>query len=82
MSTSVVVHYFAAARAATGVSEEHHVAGSVRELLAELGARHGERLASVLEVSSLLLDGQVSRSDTASLAGVKQVDVLPPFAGG
>ena len=82
MAESLVVRYFAAARAAAGVPKEELAAASVQELRTELAARHGDRLASVLAVSSLLLDGQVARADTVSLAGVRQVDVLPPFAGG
>lgn len=79
---SLVVRYFASARAAAGVPEEELSVGSVAELVEELSARHGDRLAAVLAVSSLLLDGQVARAGSASLAGVRQVDVLPPFAGG
>lgn len=78
----VTVRHFAAARAAAGVDHETAVAATVAELRSVLAARHGDQFARVLSASSLLLDGEVARDDHRSLAGVREVDVLPPFAGG
>lgn len=82
MSSVVRVRYFAAARAAAGSAEEELAAGSVAELVTEISERHGPRMASVLTMSSLLVDGQVSQDPSTTLDGVTEVDVLPPFAGG
>lgn len=52
-------------------------------MLAELSARHGERLAGVLARCSLLLDGeQMPRDGSRTLPADGELDVLPPFAGG
>ena len=76
------VRFYASARAAAGVPEEDVPAGTLEELLVDLSERHGDRLALVLKVSSLLLDG-VSCHDLSTVVGEEStVDVLPPFAGG
>lgn len=83
--TSVLVRYFAAARAAAGLSEERvdlEPAATVGDLKARLQALHGQDLTRVLAVCSLLVDGTAVREDAASLAEASGVDVLPPFAGG
>lgn len=82
------IHYFAAARAATGVSEETSEGfTTLGELLDDAAARHtgrtdsGLSLAHILERCTFLVDGQ--RAERAfELDGVQRVDVLPPFAGG
>jgi len=77
------IRYFAGAAEAAGVDEvEVDVAAlTVSGLLARLG-QDNARLAEVLRVSSLLADGVRQDDPDAVLAGVAQVDVLPPFAGG
>jgi molybdopterin synthase sulfur carrier subunit len=79
---SVLVRYFAGARAAAGLSEEPAEAASVGELIASLGAAHGERLARTLTACSFLVDGVAARDLAAPLPDQATVDVLPPFAGG
>ncbi|QQB07950.1 MoaD/ThiS family protein [Corynebacterium urealyticum] len=82
------IHYFAAARAATGVSEETSEGfDTLGELLDDAAARHtgrtdsGLSLADILERCTFLVDGQ--RAERAFvLDGAQRVDVLPPFAGG
>jgi molybdopterin converting factor small subunit len=76
----VTVRYWAGARAAAGLDEERLQATSVHELVAGLSQRSHE-LAGVLALSSLLIDGQVVRTD-AELADGQTLEVLPPFAGG
>ena len=80
----LTVRYWAAARAAAGVSEEQATGGAaISVLIGELSARHGERLAAVLTRCSFLLDGeQVHRGADRVLPADGVVDVLPPFAGG
>ena len=80
----LTVRYWAAARAAAGVAEEQASGGSaISALIAELSARHGDRLTAVLSRCSFLLDGeQVHRDGDRSLPADGILDVLPPFAGG
>ncbi|HEX7658930.1 MAG TPA: MoaD/ThiS family protein [Pseudonocardiaceae bacterium] len=84
-STVVRVRYFAAARSAAGVAEEDVEIGrqaSVQDVLAMLRDRHGERLATVLTVCSLLLNAVVVHDSGAAVPAGAELDVLPPFAGG
>ena len=76
------VRYFAAARAAAGVSEELVSAETLGSLRTTLAHAHGERLAAVLRVASFLVDGVVCRDADARLRPETTIDVLPPFAGG
>jgi len=81
----VTVRYFAAARAAAGVSEEvvDLPAGStVAQLLDQVANRHDERLSQVLQRSSLLLDATTVRNPLTVTGPGSTLDVLPPFAGG
>ena len=83
----VTVRYWAAARAAAGVAEEQVAAGTLAELLAEIGRRHGhrDRFHDVIGICSILVgDTPVGSMDPAgvSLAPGTHVEFLPPFAGG
>ncbi len=78
------IRYFAGAADAAGVSEETVDAEfevTVADLVEQLGSDR-ERLAKVLAVSTVLIDGQAARSRAEFVAPGAQVDVLPPFAGG
>lgn len=87
----VTVRYFAGARAAAGVGEEAYDAADAPDLAALLAAvlrargEAGAPLARVLDVCSLLVDGDpVGRRphDAVALRDCAVVEVLPPFAGG
>lgn len=87
--TGVTLRFWAAARAATGVSEERMpLAGpvSLAELVAAvLEAHPGERTASVIGVCSVLVDDQPVASLDPREVFVRpgaRVEFLPPFAGG
>ena len=85
VTTAVRVRYFAGARAAAGTSEETvqlPADARVRDLVAELGSRHGSGLTRVLTACSFLLDGVAVRDTSIPLADGSGIDVLPPFAGG
>ncbi len=85
MSTTVLVRYFAGARGAVGLSEETiamRADVTVRDLVTELGDKHGEKLTRVLTACSFLLDGVAVRDLSIALPDGSGVDVLPPFAGG
>jgi molybdopterin converting factor small subunit len=76
------VRYFAAARAAAGMSEETLPGETLAGLRAAMVQAHGERLAVVLGAASFLVDGVACRDPDAVLRAEGTVDVLPPFAGG
>ncbi|BDD81072.1 putative molybdenum cofactor biosynthesis protein D2 / thiamineS [Tsukamurella pulmonis] len=79
----MLIRYFAAARAAAGVSEERVPVpdgASVAEV-AELLAERRPALGAVLPRCSYLLD-EVAVRDVAAPASGAMLDVLPPFAGG
>ncbi|MCW2839711.1 MAG: molybdopterin synthase sulfur carrier subunit [Aeromicrobium sp.] len=87
VTLSVTVHYWAAARAAAGIAEEHVVASTLAELLAEISRRHRDRdrFDDVIGICSILVgDTPVGAKDPAdvSLAPGVSVEFLPPFAGG
>lgn len=85
MTTTVLVRYFASARAASGVEEEKvqlPLGASVSEALGVLCERHPEKLPRVLESASFLLDGVAVRDRSRPVPDGAELDVLPPFAGG
>ncbi len=81
----IIVRYFAAARAAAGVGEEQRDARTLDAVLAAAVAQYGERLGTVLEVCSFLVDGDPvgarPHADVRLTDGAV-VDCLPPYAGG
>ena len=82
---TVLVRYFASARAASGLEQETlqlPSGASVLQALTVLRERHPERLPRVLDAASFLLDGIAVRDTSRSLPDGAELDVLPPFAGG
>ncbi|WP_063749396.1 MoaD/ThiS family protein [Amycolatopsis vancoresmycina] len=82
---TIVVRYFAAARAAAGLEEEKvHLpdGATVADAVAELRRRHPEGLPRILDAVSYLLDGIAVRDQGRLLTDGAELDVLPPFAGG
>jgi sulfur-carrier protein len=83
--TTVLVRYFASARAASGVEQEVlrlPVGASVHEALGALRERHPDTLPRILEAASFLVDGIAVRDRSRPLADGAELDILPPFAGG
>ncbi|MDQ3404453.1 MAG: MoaD/ThiS family protein [Actinomycetota bacterium] len=83
--TTIVVRYFAGARAAAGVPEEKvalPAGATVHDALTVIAERHGGELSRVLRASSFLVDGVAVRDRSIPLSGGSDLDVLPPFAGG
>jgi sulfur-carrier protein len=78
----VTVRYFAAARAAAGVSEEKAAAPTLAALRRSLVATRGSGLERVLGSASFLVDGLAWHDAEAPLPPGSTVDILPPFAGG
>jgi sulfur-carrier protein len=79
--TTVLVRFWAGARAAAGVDEQR-LGGvtTVRDLLQRLSGAH-PRLEPVLPVCSVLVEGRASTGDDPVPPGAV-VEILPPFAGG
>ncbi|GAA1047455.1 MoaD/ThiS family protein [Rothia amarae] len=90
----ITVHFFAAARAAAGQSNQSIIPAeissdqpTVGEIVAYLGNTHSGRtpsgmsLGQVLEQCSFLVNGARADLDVKVPDGVR-LDVLPPFAGG
>lgn len=85
---TVLVRYWAGARAAAGVAEERFPApATLTDLLERVVARHLDRprLKDVVSVCSVLVgDRPVGTADPATvvLRPGDTVELLPPFAGG
>lgn len=82
---TIVVRYFAAARAAAGTEEEKvqlTEGALVADAVAELRRLHPDGLPRVLDAVSYLLDGVAVRDLSRPLTDGAELDVLPPFAGG
>lgn len=94
LTVLVTVRYFAAARAAAGVSEETlpvpataidgkpDPVGTVGQVVAALIDRHGSALGQVLARCSYLLDEVAVHGFGTVVRDGQVLDVLPPFAGG
>ncbi len=81
VTETVLVRYWAGARAAAGVDEERLPGvATVADLVARLAAAH-PALEPVLPVCSVLVAGRASTGEDPVPAGVV-IEVLPPFAGG
>lgn len=79
------IRFWAAAREAAGVAEEPYDARTLADALAAARAAHGQRLSSVLERCSFIVDDQpvgLRAHDTVDLSDGGSIEVLPPFAGG
>ena len=79
----VCVRFWAAAREAAGASQDWVPAGRLDDVFASLRDRYGERMARLLAISALLVDGQRIPPDPAlDLPNGAVLEILPPFAGG
>jgi molybdopterin converting factor small subunit len=84
-TVSVVLRYYAGARAAAGVTEETlRLSGgsTVADALSAAETSRGPALAKVLSACSFLLDGVAVHGRATPLTDGMRLDVLPPFAGG
>jgi len=82
---TATVRYFAGAKAAAGTRQETvtlPAGATLADLVAAVAADHGDALARVLAVSSLLLDETAVHDPAVPLPAGAVLDVLPPFAGG
>lgn len=84
-TVSVLLRYYAGARAAAGVTEETVLlttGSTVEDALAAARDARGPELAKVLAACSLLLDGVALHEHATLVTDGMRLDVLPPFAGG
>ena len=97
-TVAVTVRYFAAARAAAGVTEETlpvpavsraerpgekpDAGTTVGRVLAAITDRHGPSLNEILGRCSYLLDEVAVHGPHTAVRDGQVLDVLPPFAGG
>jgi len=81
---AVTTRYFAAARAAVGVTLETlgFPGGTLAEFLPVLCDRHGEELTTLLDCCTFFVDGISVADRAAPLGPNSMLDILPPFAGG
>jgi len=75
------VRFYAAARAATGVTQSDVNGQTLRELLENL-RRIFPELGKVLPGCSFLLNGTSCKELSSPIETSDQIDVLPRFAGG
>ena len=80
MAMDIEIRYFAAARAAAGISVERVNPASLSMILKEVTANNAQ-LAHVIEQCSFLVDSVAVNDDMPVHAG-SFIDVLPRFAGG
>lgn len=81
---TITVRFYAGAAEAAGAPQtvlDLPERATLAELVAALGASN-PRLAEVLKVCTLLLDGKPAELTATLPTGQVSVDVLPPFAGG
>ena len=75
------VRLFAALRELAGEAEVDASGRNVDDLARALGERYGERFASIVEVSSFVVNGE--RADRGTpIAEADEVAILPPVSGG
>ncbi|HWD04320.1 MAG TPA: MoaD/ThiS family protein [Amycolatopsis sp.] len=82
---TVLVRYFASARAAAGVEEEKlklPEGATVADAIRVVRELHPGALARILDAASFLLNEIAVRDRERALSDGAQLDVLPPFAGG
>lgn len=75
------VHYYGSASEAA-TDQESRDESTVSEFKTAAIADHGDELARILTVASILINGQHAVSDNQVIPVDATVDVLPPFAGG
>ncbi len=75
------VRFFAQAREEAGCASATIEGGTVGEVVRSACERFGPRLARVVEVSTIWLNGDFAESD-AKVIDSDEVAVLPPVSGG
>ncbi len=75
--------FFASAKQVAGVTEKKFEISSIEDLKNQLIDLGGPKLVRIIEVSSILSNGQkINIFDYSQLKNEQILEVLPPFAGG
>lgn len=75
--------FFASAKQVAGVPEKKFEISSSEDLKNQLIELGGQKLLRIIEVSSILSNGQkINIFDYSQLKNEQILEVLPPFAGG
>ena len=75
--------FFASAKQVAGVAEKKFEISSIEDLKNQLIDLGGPKLVRIIEVSSILSNGQkINIFDDSQLKNEQTLEVLPPFAGG
>jgi MoaD family protein len=77
----ITVRLFAALRELAGAGTVETEGRTVGDVATSLGARYGERFASIVDVSSFVVNGERASSGTPIAEG-DEVAILPPVSGG
>ncbi len=75
------VNFYAAARAASGVSESAIEGSTLGEVIASASAQHPQ-LVAILPSCSYLLNGAAESNNDMKISAEDVIDILPKFAGG
>ena len=75
------VRLFAILRELAGSSHVEAGGSSVEEVVQSLCDRYGDRFTEVVRRSQVVVDGERAHLDQ-SLAGAKELAILPPVSGG
>ncbi len=75
------VNFYAAARAASGVSESAIEGSTLGEVIASASAKH-PKLIAILPGCSYLVNGAAESNNDLKVSAGDVIDILPRFAGG
>ena len=76
-----IVNFYAAARAACGVSESQIDGATLGEVIASASKEHTQLIA-ILPGCSYLVNGAAESNNDVKVSAGDVIDVLPRFAGG
>jgi molybdopterin converting factor small subunit len=76
-----VVNFYAAARAASGVSESQIDGATLGEVIASASAKYPQ-LVAILPGCSYLVNGAAESNNDMKISADDVIDILPRFAGG
>jgi molybdopterin converting factor small subunit len=76
-----IVNFYAAARAASGVSESKMDGSTLGEVIASASAKYPQ-LVAILPGCSYLVNGAAESNNNVKINAEDVIDILPRFAGG
>ena len=76
-----IVNFYAAARAASGVSESQIDGATLGEVIASASTKY-PKLSAILPVCSYLINGAAESNSDIKVKTDDVIDILPRFAGG